>query len=140
MKEIELYVTLLIPDTTAVTAANTLRKLGFKFENLKRADYYRFTIDGDAKSFKERIAKVDVLVNANKHKADMEPAVEGVIVTATDDKCEGMLNTLKNRLGFKEIKSMHKGTYWLSDSEELTIKMTEALLYNPNFQTYEVRG
>ena len=43
MQEIELLVTLKIPDVTALTAANTLRRrLGFaeRLVGLSRADYY----------------------------------------------------------------------------------------------------
>ena len=67
-KTIELAVNLKMPDTTAITALQTLQKLGFKkIKNVKRYFYYKFTIDGNEEDFKSKISKVDILVNANKH-------------------------------------------------------------------------
>ena len=63
-----MVVSLKMPDTTAITALQTLQKLGFnKIKNVKRADYYKFLIEGDEEQFKNKISKVDILVNANKH-------------------------------------------------------------------------
>ena len=68
--EVELAVELLIPDNVAFTALNTLKR-EVKIEKLKRADYYRFTLPDsiECEYVRKRIVKVDILVNANKHKA-----------------------------------------------------------------------
>ena len=55
-KTIELVVSLKVPDTTAITALQTLQKLGFsKVKDLKRYFYYRFDVDGDEEQFKNKI-------------------------------------------------------------------------------------
>ena len=70
-KTVEMVVTLKVPDTTAITALQTLQKLGFnKIKDLKRYFYYKFDVDGNEEPFKNKISKVDILVNANKHAFD----------------------------------------------------------------------
>ena len=67
-KTIEMIVSLKVPDTTAITALQTLQKIGFdEIKDVKRADYYKFLIEGNEEQFKNKISKVDILVNANKH-------------------------------------------------------------------------
>ena len=67
-KAFELFVTLKIPDTTAITALQVLKSMGFsEINDLRRVDYYRFLVDADAESFKNKIVKADIIVNANKH-------------------------------------------------------------------------
>ena len=62
----ELYVKLLIPDTTAITAFQTLKRMGYEtLKSLTRSDYYRFESEED---IKEKITTCDILVNVNKHK------------------------------------------------------------------------
>ncbi|RMF06031.1 hypothetical protein D6764_03325 [Candidatus Woesearchaeota archaeon] len=147
---VELFVRLIIPDTTAITALNTLKKLGFPLTKLSREDYYQFVLDAnaDAEAFADRIKKVDVLVNANKHRAETtinshkEKEDFGILVMNSDDDCAGILKTLKERLGFAEIKSMKRGTYWTfeaepgADREKLAHDIAKALLYNPHYQEY----
>lgn len=70
-KTVEMIVSLKVPDTTAITALQTLQKIGFdKINNIERAEYYKFLIEGDEEKFKKKICKVDILVNANKHSYD----------------------------------------------------------------------
>ena len=67
-KTVEMIVSLKVPDTTAITALQTLKKIGFgKITDVKRKDYYKFLIEEDENKFKDKICKVDILVNANKH-------------------------------------------------------------------------
>jgi len=100
-KTIELTVKLKIPDTTAITALSTLHNMGFsKINDLKRADYYKFTIEGDVEKFKERISKADIIVNANKHSFDFaakDDESAKIKVSNFDDDNSGLLSTLKNR-------------------------------------------
>src|SRR3989338_8267473 len=105
---VELFVGLKIPDTTAITTLHAIERMGYKIESVKREIYYKFGIEGDADKFAKKIGKIDVLVNANKNKfsnsLEKEDAVY-ILVRDTDDKCEGLLHTLKERLGLEEIKS-----------------------------------
>src|SRR3989344_4183789 len=115
-KTIEMIVSLKVPDTTAITALQTLQKIGFKrVGNVKRMDYYRFSIDGDAEKFKEKICKADMLVNANKHSFDFSIGKNDgakILVKNINDNGSGMLSTLKRRLGFKNIKKAEKAVLW----------------------------
>jgi phosphoribosylformylglycinamidine (FGAM) synthase PurS component len=139
MSQVELFVGLKIPDTTAITTFHALERMGYDIKKLKRQIYYKFDMDGDEKSFAKKVNKVDVLVNANKNTFSNELKKEEafyVLVKDRDDKCEGLLSTLKDRLGLKEIKSMEKGVLWALyvDSEEKAKEIAKKLLYNENYQ------
>lgn len=140
MSKVELFVSLKIPDTTAITTFHTIEKMGFsKITKVKREIYYKFEIDGNKKKFAESIGKVDVLVNANKNrysnKLSKERGATYIMVKEIDDKCDGLLNTLKNRLGFSEIKSIEKGVIWvLYGDRDSAIEAAKRLLFNENYQ------
>ncbi len=146
-KEVELFVGLKIPDTTAKTAFHTLERMGFKqLKGLERKDYYKFSIEGDEKDFKRKISKVDILVNTNKNNFDFslkEKNNINVLVKNTDDG-PGLLETLKERLGFKNIKKIKKGVLWVLEidalnkrvAEEIAAKIAEGLLMNENYQEF----
>ena len=145
-KTVEMFVFLKIPDLTAITAAKTLNELGISdFTSLSRADYYRFLIEGDVDNFRSKISKVDILVNSNKHNAIFSsiPGIAKIIVKDIENPGEGILKTLKNRLGFNEIKKIEKGTLWIfetvsKDPKKLAEKAAKDLLVNEHFQEYEV--
>ena len=136
---VELFVGLKIPDTTAITTLHAIERMGYKIESVKREIYYKFGIEGDADKFAKKIGKIDVLVNANKNKfsnsLEKEDAVY-ILVKDTDDKCEGLLHTLKGRLGLEEIKSMEKGVLWAlyGVSKEEGKEIASKLLFNENYQ------
>lgn len=140
---VELFVGLKIPDTTAITTFHTIEKMGFDVKKVKREIYYKFDVDGDKEKFAEKIGKVDVLVNANKNKYSTELEKEEavyILVKDIDDKCEGLLNTLKERLGFTEIKKIEKGVLWAlyGVDEKVAEEITKKLLYNEHYQNYEI--
>ena len=97
-------VSLKVPDTTAITALQTLQKIGFnKIKDVKRADYYKFSVEGDEEKFREKISKVDIIVNANKHSFEFSVKKDNnikLLVKNINDGGNGLLSTLKNRLGF----------------------------------------
>jgi len=136
---VEMFVRLLIPDSIAVTAFNTLKKLGYdKLKSLKRMDYYCFEVE-DEEGFKEKISKVDLLVNANKHSCSfsLDSKDIKVLVREIDDR-NGLLAVLKNRLGFSNIKSIEKGSLWLmdidGDGKEYAERISKELLFNEHYQ------
>ena len=141
---VELFVGLKIPDTTAITTLNTIEKMGYKeVKKVKREIYYKFNIEGDAEKFAKKIGKTDILVNANKNKFVNSIKKEGdaahILVKDTDDKCESLLHTLQERLGLEEIKSMEKGVLWTlyigSDKRDKIAKeIANKLLHNENYQ------
>jgi len=148
-KTVEMVVGLKVPDNTAITTLQTLQKIGFaKIRDAKRADYYKFLIEGDEEKFKSEISKVDILVNANKHFFDFEiqkDASVKILVKNINDNGSGISSILKNRLGFKNIKKVEKGTLWSLeiDADEKTArqiaeKAAKELLVNENYQEFKI--
>ena len=149
VKTVEMIVGLKVPDTTAITALQTLQKIGFsKINGIKRADYYKFSIEGDVEKFKEKIAKVDMLVNANKHSSSFSVPKDNfvkVLVKNINDEQNAILSTLKNRLGFKDLKKIEKGTLWslrIGAAEKQAKKIAERaaqdLLVNEHYQGFTI--
>ena len=140
--KVEMFVRLVIPDTTAITAFHAIERMGYRAGKLQRYDYYSFSFTGDIEKFKEQISNVDVLVNANKHRHSFEiedKESAKVLVKDIDNGAKGILSTLNNRLGFKNIVSMEKGTLWLMDTDEKTAReIAEKLLYNKHYQKAEI--
>ena len=148
-KTVEMIVSLKMPDTTAITALQTLQKIGFnKIKDVKRADYYKFSVEGDAGKFKDKICKVDILVNANKHSYDFSIKKDKtikILVKNINDDGSGVLSTLRNRLGFKNIKKVEKATLWSlgidadeMEARKIAEKATKELLVNEHYQEYEI--
>ena len=153
-KTIEMIVSLKVPDTTAITALQTLQKLGFnKIKDVKRADYYKFSVEGDEGKFREKISKVDILVNANKHSfafeikknASFEACIFFVIVKNINDDGASLLSMLKNRLGFSDIKKVEKSVLWSlsieseeKESRKIAEKAARDLLVNEHYQEYVI--
>ena len=147
MSTVELFVGLNIPDTTAITTFHAIERMGYKIGKVKREIYYKFEIEGDAEKFAKKVSKVDVLVNANKNKfsnaLDKDSDAVYVLVSDTDDKCEGLMHVLKERLGLSEIKSMKKGVLWAlyidaDDKESIAKEIGDKLLHNENYQEMKI--
>ena len=148
-KNVEMIVSLKVPDTTAITALQTLQKIGFnKIKDVQRADYYKFSAEGDLSKFKDRICKVDILVNANKHSYDFAVKKDStikILVRNINDDGTGVLSILKERLGFKEIRKVEKAILWSlsvdadeKKSKAIADKAAKELLVNENYQEYEI--
>ena len=148
-KTVEMIVSLKVPDTTAITALQTLQKLGFnKIKDIKRADYYKFSIEGDEEKFREKISKVDILVNANKHSFDFSVRKDNTIkllVKNINDDGSGLLATLKNRLGFDNIKKIEKAILWSlsieadeKEARKIAEKAAWELLVNEHYQEFMI--
>ena len=148
-KQVEMIVSLKMPDTTALTALQTLQKIGFnKIKGISRADYYNFSIEGDIEKFKSRICKVDILVNANKHAYNFSITKDNkikIIVKDLNGDGSRLLSTLKNRLGLEEIKKIEKATLWsmaIDADEKEARKIAESaareLLVNENYQEFVI--
>lgn len=161
MSRVELVVELVVPDATSITAFNTLKRMGFReLSYLKRSDYYNFNVSEPIEKFSKKIGRVDILVNSNKHrfftKEENKPfAVEEsdgysvhVLVKSIENDSVGLLSTLRNRLGFKQVKSMEKGTLWTlgimihskEEASKIAEYITKSLLYNQHYQKYKIMG
>ena len=145
MTKIKLLVGLKIPDTTAITAFNTLKKMGINIEELEREDYYEFILLKDSDKFMKDIAEVDILVNANKNYSKVYREEIGkeegfvYVVVRNKEKDLGLRETLMERMGFKNIAEMHKGVLWkFKASEEEAEKAVKELLHNPHYQEFEL--
>jgi phosphoribosylformylglycinamidine (FGAM) synthase PurS component len=131
MESVALLVRLKIPDVTALTAANALRRsMGYKqLSELRRADYYRLDlqVDGEAEAValaRELAEKTNLFVNPNKHvyevittraaAAPAEGQIVNVLVTDPHDgSAEGMLGALQGRLGYGDrVAGLTKGLLW----------------------------
>ena len=134
MRSVELLVTLKIPDVTALTAANVLRRrMGYAetLKELRRADYYRLDLacdsDADALALADELAvKTNEFVNPNKHVFTVrlpargeEQATDGVyaahvlVTDPTDGSAAGILSALQGRLGYGDrIQGVLRGTLW----------------------------
>ena len=148
-KTIEMIVSLKVPDTTAITALQTLQRIGLdKIKDVKRADYYKFLIEEDEEKFKSQICKADILVNANKHSYTFSIPKDSnvkILVKNINDDGSGILATLKNRLGFKNIKNVEKAILWSmsidADEKEagkIAEKAARELLVNEHYQEFKV--
>ncbi|MFH0868289.1 MAG: hypothetical protein V1831_03170 [Candidatus Woesearchaeota archaeon] len=154
MKQVELFVKLLIPDNVAITALHALERMGYKsLKKIERMDYYKFEVEKDDAKFAEEIKKVDILVNANKHKAFNKLEDEkhdffkvNVLVQSIEDDCQDLLSTLRDRLHFKNIRKMEQGVFWTlyldvksqREANKLAEKITKDLLMNEHYQKYRI--
>lgn len=154
MPTTELFVNLKVPDNTAITAFHTLERMGYnKLKKIERQDYYKFEFSGDVKDFQNKVSKVDILVNANKHncsfnldKNNEDRNYKKISILVQDlDNGSGLLPILKNRLGSKNIKKMEKGVLWSlfidsdeKEAENTAAEITKNLLMNENYQKFKV--
>ena len=148
-KTVEMIVSLKVPDTTAITALQTLQKIGFnKIKNVKREDYYKFSIEGDTEKFKAKICKVDILINVNKHSYSFSISKGNdvkILVKNINDSESNILSILKKNLGFKNIKKIEKAVLWSliinSDEKEarkIADRSAKELLVNEHYQIYTI--
>src|SRR3989338_3304607 len=142
-KQLEMFVKLVMPDNIALTAKHTLLKMGFKLTDLRRDDYFRFEADvKNTEELKNLLAKTDILANANKHKVNFDLERDGtkILVTEIDNTGQGLLHTLRERLGFAQIQAASSGTLWtfIGCSEEDAVKMTKELLINEHYQEFKL--
>ncbi len=154
MPTTELFVSLKVFDNVAITTFHTLERMGYKkLKNVKRMDYYKFEYKGNENSFKEKISKVDILVNANKHlhsfSLEDDWAHESVNILVQDiEKDTGLLSFLKNRLGFKNLRKAEKGILWalsidtrnVEEAKKMAEEIGKKLLINENYQEMVVFG
>ncbi|HEY3396979.1 MAG TPA: phosphoribosylformylglycinamidine synthase subunit PurS [Armatimonadota bacterium] len=135
MHEIELLVTLKIPDVTALTAANTMRRrLGFaeRLVDLQRADYYRLEIDAESEQaaldqVTDLAQRTNHFVNPNKHSFAVRVAttrmtppsrgdayeVEVLTTDAEGDRSADLELALANdQITSGRIKAVHTGVLW----------------------------
>ncbi len=143
-----MIVSLKVPDTTAITALQTLQKLGFsKIKDVTRSSYYKFSVEDDLEEFKNKICKVDILVNANKHSYDFSIPNNNyvkILVRNLNDG-SGILATLKNRLGFENIKRVEKSVLWSlnidadeKEAKKIAEKAAKELLVSEHYQEYTI--
>lgn len=154
MVEVELLVRLKIPDVTALTAANSLRRrmgYGDALVQLRRADYYRIGLNvGSAEEGRvlatELAEETNLFVNPNKHVYELrEPGtaseesggngtheVEVLVTDPRDGSAQGALTALHGRLGYGDrVSSLVKGVLWVlclrADSREAAKTMAEEI-------------
>jgi phosphoribosylformylglycinamidine (FGAM) synthase PurS component len=130
MQKVSLLVRLKIPDVTALTAANALRRsMGYhQLKSLQRADYYGLVLNVDTPAealelARELADKTNLFVNPNKHVYEVtvgepgggeEPGVAHVLVTDPHDgSAESILSALQGRLGYGDrVAEVARGVLW----------------------------
>ena len=158
MPAIEMFVSLKVPDNVAITAFNTLKRMNYKqLKKLERSDYYKFDVNEDIEDFKKQISNVDILVNSNKNKFSFsieknnnkkqKNNYKKINILVQDlDNGSDLLLTLKERLGFANIKKLEKGILWTmyfdkkANAKNTTMDITKGLLMNENYQKYKILG
>jgi len=153
MITVELVVNLKIPDVTALTAANAIRRrLGYadRLLELHRADYYRLELDVPDRAAAEALLRelaedTNLFVNPNKHVFEVRfpedrdggeaapgEQVVNVLVTSPDDSSgAGIASTLRGHLGYAAVSSVATGVLWtlrlVADSPEDARAMAEEI-------------
>ena len=155
MPEIEMMVSLVIPDNTAITAANALRKMGYtKLLNLRRESFYRFSFDGDIPSFEKKVGKIDTLVNYNKNRAEFKKPDEKffdnrprILIQNLGDSGKTLCHSLKSSFGLKSLKKVETGILWtfaiddkLDNITPMAWEMARKLLFNKHYQNAQILG
>jgi hypothetical protein len=153
MPTIEMFVSLKVPDNIAITAFNTLKRMSYKLKELERADYYKFDVKDNVENFKKQVSNTDILVNSNKNKFSFtinnnnnkKTNLKKISVIVQDlDNGTGLLSTLKERLGFTNIKKLEKGILWTMyfdkkvNAKKIALEITKNLLVNENYQKYKI--
>ena len=148
MTAVEMIVSLKVPDNVAITAFNTLKRMGYKLKKLERADYYKFDVKDNVEDFKKQISNTDILVNSNKNKFSFtieKNNYKKINILVQDlDNGSGLLLTLKERLGFTNIKKLEKGVLWAmyfdkkDNAKKIAINITKNLLMNENYQKCKI--
>ena len=147
----ELVVGLKIPDVTALTAANAIRRrLGYAdaLEVLERADYYRLALDvadrDAAEALVRRMAeRTNLFVNPNKHTYEVrfpEDHAAGapedghyvvhVLVTSPEDTSGAdIAASLQSHHGYPQVQGVETGVLWTmhlaADSEARAREIAE---------------
>jgi phosphoribosylformylglycinamidine (FGAM) synthase PurS component len=153
MQTVELTVELKIPDVTALTAANALRRrLGYQdtLIALNRADYYRLELNVDSEQAAldlttEMAEQTNLFVNPNKHRFSVTAgaanavASEGdgtqtinVLVTDPDSgKGSGVLGALQGRLGYGDrVADVTAGNLWILKLKAETHEQAEQMAHD----------
>jgi len=156
MPILEMFVSLKVPDNIAITAFNTLKRMGYdQLIKLERYEYYKFKIKDNVKKFRKQISNIDILINPNKHKFSFSIHNKAIknknnnfnkinVLIQNKDKGSELLLILKERLGFKNILKIDKGVMWtmyfdkIIQGSDLATDITKNLLMNDNFQSYTI--
>jgi len=152
---VEMFVGLKVPDNVVITAYNALKRMRYKIKKLEKSDYYKFDVT-EVENFKKQISNVDILVNSNKNtfsftleqnnnKKQKNNNYKLINVLVQDlDNGNALLETLKERLGFKNIKKLEKGILWTvyfdknQQARKIAVDITKSLLMNENYQKYKI--
>ena len=141
---IEFIVDLIITDNEAETLQVALNQLGFN-DNIKVRRFTHWEVGASKQSDElvDQLIKSNELLNTNKEtpyindRSNLQATSYKLLARYKDDFVgQAKLDTLNNRLGIKEVKSVKKGVLWeIECSEEVWQKILESnILYNPYSQ------
>ncbi len=128
---VALQVRLKIPDTTALSAEDILkRKMGYadRVERLEREDWWLFEVEADDPArARERVvewaARCTALVNPNKHYSTVQvigawppegggAGVRILVRDREDVRADSMLAFLRKSFGARDLAGLSSGTLW----------------------------
>ena len=148
----ELVVGLKIPDVTALTAANAIRRrLGYAdtLAEFRRADYYCLDLDADDEAaaldlVRDMAERTNLFVNPNKHSftvrtlderggggdGDGTHTINVLVTDPADASPAGILGSLQGMSAYGEVvQGVRRGVLWtmklVADSEQQAMKMAE---------------
>ena len=153
MISVELVVSLKIPDVTALTAGNAIRRrLGYEdtLSAFTRADYYRLDLDVSDREAAEKLVSeiaegTNLFVNPNKHVYELrfpedrgananvngEWLVNVLVISPDDTSGDGMRSALNGRLGYQQVTGVQTAVLWTmrvkADSEEQAREIAESI-------------
>jgi phosphoribosylformylglycinamidine (FGAM) synthase PurS component len=163
--DVEVFVSLRVPDRVALTALRTLTTVmdyGEDLISLEREDYYTVRVDakteGKAVEYvKNMVGETTVFANPNKETAEVvpktRPVSKGDMVAVLVYPKPGIVSeSLKERLvrlGYDNVESVGRGVLWrleLRGDDKLgsaaavavTKSRTEGLLLNPHSEDFEI--
>lgn len=162
--EIEIFVKLRVPDRVALTAVQTLTRMGFgdRLSGLLREDYYLISIEAAderaaVRTVTHAVEDTFFFANPNKHSVRIEPkrrprsaGGETVVLTYGKGKftADSLLANLK-AAGFTDVVSVGSGILWTLETSEsggiaaakdivVTTSRERGLLINPHSEDYEI--
>jgi phosphoribosylformylglycinamidine (FGAM) synthase PurS component len=163
--DVEVFVSLRVPDRVALTALRTLTTemdYGDDLVSLKREDYYTIQVGAKTQNeaveyVKNMVGETTVFANPNKETAEVVPKTRpvsksdmvAVLVYPKPGIISGSLKERLVRLGHDKVESIGRGVLWkleLRGKDKLgtatdiavTKSRTEGLLFNPHSEDFEI--
>ena len=109
----EILVSTIIADNEAISVERCINKLGF---DVKISKYVHYEISAKNNFDLSEVLKTDVLLNPSKEYVTTikknEKSFRFIVRNLDDIHGQSLLQTLKQRFGFKDLQSVNRGVVW----------------------------